>query len=151
MPPAWKPSVNEMSNGRRLVVFADAADANSNVFLLYTPLQADYTSLGSFGNIDSVATTVLPSCGGAQGSCSIEKDGIESKLVSSKTVKGCYVYDYTVKQSGQPTRHLLSLLAIKLEEGRGKSLVTLTAQCVESQHAALSKQFSAIVESWKPA
>ena len=130
-------------------MFTSPEDSNSNVFLLYTPLAPDYTSLGSFGNIDYVATTVLPTCGGDRNSCSLAVDGIEGTMLSSKTVKGSYVYDYIIRQSGQPSRHLLTLFTIKLEAGRGKQLVTLTAQCTEDRHQDLASTFESIIASWK--
>ena len=151
MPGTWKPSTNELTGGRRLVVFADPNDENSNIFLLYTPLAADYTSLGSFGNIDYVANTVLPTCGGDRSSCSLAVDGIEGKLIEQKTVRGSYIYDYTIRQTGQPTRHLLSLFTVKLEAGRGKELVTLTAQCEEGRHKDLAATFDQVITSWKAA
>lgn len=106
----------------------------------------------SFGNIDYVANTVLPACGSDRSSCKLEKDGIEGKLLEQASVRGTYVYDYLIEQtlpSQQPTRHLRTLFTIGLEEGRGKRLVSLTAQCTESKYPELSGIFKQIIDSYK--
>ena len=46
VPQAWSKTEQDLPGGRRLVAMADPQDSNSNVFLLYTPIAADYTSLG---------------------------------------------------------------------------------------------------------
>jgi hypothetical protein len=73
-------------------------------------LAADYTSLGSFGNLDYVATTVLPTCGADRHFCSLANEGIQGELLESASVRGCYVYDYRIEQDRQPTRHLRTLV-----------------------------------------
>ena len=45
----------------RLVVYSSPTDTDTNCFLAYTPTRPDFTSLGSFGNIDYVAATIVPS------------------------------------------------------------------------------------------
>lgn len=39
---------------RQLVAAVDPTDSNLNAFIVFTPIAADYTSLGSFGTIDYV-------------------------------------------------------------------------------------------------
>lgn len=55
-----------------------------------------------------------------------------------------------IEQAAQPTRHLRTLVTVALEEGRGKQLVTLTAQCRESKHAELSQMLAKVIDSYKP-
>jgi hypothetical protein len=142
IPSGWELSENELSGGRKLVAAADPQDPNSNVFILYTPLAPDYTSLGSFGNIDYVANTFLPPK---------ESDGISGRMIEQVAARGSYIYDYVIEQRGNPTRHLRTAVTVALEEGRGKRLVTLTAQCDEARHAQLAPMLKGIIESFKPA
>lgn len=44
-----------------------------------------------------------------------------------------------------------SQFTIQLEEGRGKRLVTLTSQCLESRHAELAPTLKQIIDSYKSA
>jgi len=150
VPSGWAASENELSGGRKLVAFADPGDSDSNIFILWTPLAADYTSLGSFGNINYVSSTFLPTCGSDRSACTLAADGIEGRLLESVAVRGSYVYDYVIEQAAQPTRHLRTLVTVALEEGRGKQLVTLTAQCRESKHAELSQMLAKVIDSYKP-
>ena len=93
VPSGWAASENELSGGRKLVAFADPGDSDSNIFILWTPLAADYTSLGSFGNINYVSSTFLPTCGSDRSACTLAADGIEGRLLESVAVRGSYVYD----------------------------------------------------------
>ena len=142
LPSGWELSENELSGGRKLVAAADPQDTNSNVFILYTPLAPDYTSLGSFGNIDYVASTFLPPAG---------SEGISGRMIEQTALRGAYVYDYVIEQRGNPTRHLRTLVTVALEVGRGKRLVTLTAQCDEAKHQQLAPVLNKVIDSFKGA
>jgi len=62
-PPSWgEPQKQSFPDGRQIVISADPADTDFNVFFATTPIPADYGSLGSFGNLDYVGTTFLPQC-----------------------------------------------------------------------------------------
>jgi hypothetical protein len=74
-------------------------------------------------------------------------DDIEGVMLEQASVKGSFVYDYTIQQQGGPMRHLRSLLAIKAD-GAASVLITLTAQCLEPKHAAVAATFKAIIESY---
>ena len=103
VPTGWTATPSELSDGRRLVLAADPVDESSNVFIAFTPIRPDYSALGSFGNIDYVANTVLPQCGDLSYACSFDKgDNIDAKMLSKETVKGNYMYDYTIQSKGGP-------------------------------------------------
>lgn len=148
LPKDWETQQSELPGGRRLVAAADPNDADFNVFVAYTPLAADYTGLGSFGTIDKVANTILPSCNIVGGECHVETDGIEGKLIDQKAVKGNYIYDYTITQT-TAKRHLRTVFSVQLEEGRGKNIVTLTTQCLEPRYAEVGPAMSKIIDSFK--
>eukprot|EP00965_Chrysotila_dentata_P060723 2011929-Pleurochrysis_carterae.AAC.1 len=59
----WSPEESELSGGRKLLAATDPADTDFNLFVAFTPIRGDYTSLGSFGNIDFVGSTILPQVG----------------------------------------------------------------------------------------
>ena len=82
------------SGARRLIVFVNPKDADENAFVLFSPVQPDYTSLGSFGSIDNVAATVLPPA------------DFPSEMLEMASEKGSYVFDYTITAPGEPKRHL---------------------------------------------
>jgi len=153
VPVGFSTSASDMSGSRSLVVAADPKDADFNVFCAFTPVQADYTGLGSFGTLDSVATTVLPQCAiSGGGRCTLAADGIEGTMLSAATVRNNYEFDYRIDQQvagSLTTRHLRSLWSIKTEEGRGKWLVTLTVQCLEPRYAELAPTMREIIASFK--
>lgn len=148
LPSGYKAEPQELPDGRRLVTATDPDDLDTNVFIAFTPIRPDYSSLGSFGTIDFVASTVLPQCGDLSYGCSFERgDGIDSKMLEQSAFKGNYVYDYTIQQKGGPKRHLRSLFAVKADGG-ASVLVTLTAQCLEPKHDAMKATFKAVLESF---
>ena len=89
----------------------------------------------------------MPQCADPSG-CTLETDGIEGKMLGQEVVKGAYAYDYTIEQTGKTPRHLRTLFAVQTEEGRGRRLVTLTAQCYESKYAELKPLFQKVLESY---
>jgi hypothetical protein len=147
VPESWELSENELQGGRRLVAAVDPSDNDLNAFVAFTPIQADYPSLGSFGTIDYVAGTILPECNKAL--CTLDTDGVEGKMLEQAVVRGNYIFDYTIATSGQPTRHLRTVFSIQTEEGRGKALITLTAQCLQSKHTAAQETLKAVCDSFK--
>lgn len=148
VPAGWKPTPNQLEDGRRLVLATDPSDESTNIFIAFTPIRPDYTSLGSFGTIDFVANTVLPQCGDISYPCSFEKgDKIEAKMLEQSTVGGNYVYDYTIQEKGGPVRHLRSLFTVKTDGGAG-ILVGLTAQCLELNYAGKSALFKEVLKSY---
>jgi len=145
----WEATPNELADGRRLVLASDPSNSDTNIFIAFTPIRPDYSSLGSFGNIDYVASTVIPSCG-QNGACRFANgDAIEGRMIASSVRKGNYVYDYTIEQKNGPTRHLLSLFTVQADAG-ASILVSLTAQCLDSNYAELAPTFNAVIESYKP-
>lgn len=195
IPAGWEATPNELADGRRLVLASDPSNSDTNIFIAFTPIRPDYSSLGSFGNIDYVASTVIPSCG-QNGACRFANgDAIEGRMIASSVRKGNYVYDYTIEQKNGPTsrattlepparapgptacnpdvpppdccdpslicehgplsvlpsrrRHLLSLFTVQADAG-ASILVSLTAQCLDSNYAELAPTFNAVIESYKP-
>ncbi len=148
LPDGFVATPQELADGRRLVTAADPKDDDTNVFIAFTPIRPDYSSLGSFGTIDFVGNTLLPQCGDLSYGCSFQRgDMIDGKMLAKETFKGNYVYDYTIEQKGGPKRHLRSIFAIKADAG-ASVLVTLTAQCLEARHADLAPTFKAVIESY---
>ncbi len=137
------PQAQQLADGRRLLVSVDPAKPDFNVFYLRTPIQPDYNSLGSFGSLDYVGGTLLPQC--PTRICGLESDGIAGRMIEQQAVKGNYVYDYVIQQTGQPDRHLRTVMAIV----PGRALLTLTAQCADSDYAQLAKTLRAVVESFE--
>jgi hypothetical protein len=147
LPEGYVMKPQELADGRRLVTATDPNDDTTNVFIAFTPIRPDYSSLGSFGTIDFVGSTLLPQCG-SNGACAFASgDDIEGVMLEQASVKGSFVYDYTIQQQGGPMRHLRSLFAIKAD-GAASVLITLTAQCLEPKHAAVAATFKAIIESY---
>lgn len=149
-PTGWPVTEQELQGSRYLYIATDPAEPDSaNVVLTFQPLGADYTSLGSFGTQQLVGNSLMPQCADASGGgCTLETDGIEGKMIGQSVVKGAYAYDYTIEQTGQKPRHLRTLFAVQTEEGRGRRLVTLTAQCYESKYAELKPLFEKVLESY---
>jgi len=149
VPAGWTAVPNQLADGRRLVVASDPKDASNNVFIAFTPIRPDYSSLGSFGTIDFVANTVLPQCGDLSYACSFKQgDDIDAKMLSQSTIKGNYVYDYSIEIKGGPKRRLQSLFTVQADGG-SSILVGLSAQSLDSNYGALASTFKDVINSYK--
>lgn len=84
-------------------------------------------------------------------STSLDVEGVVGKMLEQSTVGSTYLYDYVITQKYQPERHLRTVFSVETEEGRGKWLVTMTAQCLQSDYAAAKPLLEAIVKSFKAA
>jgi hypothetical protein len=149
LPSGWTAVPQNLPDGRRLVLATDPSDEtkNTNVFLAFTPTRPDYSSLGSFGNIDYVASTLIPQCGA--GTCSIKNgDEQEGVMLKKETVKGYYSFDYQISQRNGATRRLQSLFTVK-EDGASSILISLTAQCLEDRYDTVAENFKGVLGSFK--
>lgn len=140
VPKAWERTDTTIGTNnldpRRIVVFKDP-NSQANVFIAYTPVQPDFTTLGAFGSILDVAKTIVP-----------KGRGVESKLLKYEGRKGAYYYDYVIQPDGQPKRHLTTLFALITISGTGECLATYTTSCLEDQWAALEPVYEKITNSF---
>eukprot|EP00617_Octactis_speculum_P002961 CAMPEP_0185770660 /NCGR_PEP_ID=MMETSP1174-20130828/60389_1 /TAXON_ID=35687 /ORGANISM="Dictyocha speculum, Strain CCMP1381" /LENGTH=221 /DNA_ID=CAMNT_0028456193 /DNA_START=167 /DNA_END=832 /DNA_ORIENTATION=+ len=145
VPSGWQKTETNLSGDRKLVVYVDPKDDNTNAFVLFTPIAADYTSLGSFGNIDYVSRIVVPpQTKGFDGSA-LEK----TNLIEAKQAKGNYFFEYTIQPDDtQPNRHFFTYWSVV----PGECLVTFSAQSTEElfqTSEATRKLLKSSAESFK--
>ena len=104
VPSAWVKSEQSLPDRRKIVLFVDpvtgvegsGGDDKTLLFAAYTPVRDDFTSLGSFGSVESVGQmTILP-----KGSVAMEET--ESVMISAESKKNAYIFDYTCKVPDQP-------------------------------------------------
>jgi hypothetical protein len=56
VPTGWEQSVQSLPDRRRIVLYIKpGSDQKTLFFIAYTPVRADFTSLGSFGSVDAVS------------------------------------------------------------------------------------------------
>lgn len=147
LPAGWTESVQTLPDRRKIVLYIKPdSDQKTLIFLAYTPVRDDYTSLGSFGSVDEVAeATILPK-GAVAG-----KEGVESKMLSADAKKQSYMFDYVSTVPPQPTTHFRTIFTLKqaVTGGYGNVLVTITAQAPESDYSSVKPLFDKIVESYQ--
>mmetsp|Transcript_18906 Transcript_18906/g.41195 ORF Transcript_18906/g.41195 Transcript_18906/m.41195 type:complete len:259 (-) Transcript_18906:116-892(-) len=148
VPKSWTASTQSLPDRRKMKLYIDPStsekDDKTLLFLAYTPVRDDFTSLGSFGSVDEVAqATILPK-GEMMG------ESTTSKLLSAESKKNAYFFDYTAKVPGQPERHFRTIftLAQGATGGAGANLVTITAQSPESRYSDVKSTFDAIIDSY---
>lgn len=147
-PTNWERSENSLPDRRRIVLFMDKSDSSQEkdlMFIAYTPVRDDFTSLSSMGTVDQVGQmTILPKG---------ELAGVESdnKMLSAVSQKNSYYFDYVSKIPGQPKRHFRTIfsLAQGATGGAGAVLVTITAQTTEDRYLSLQKGFDEIIDSYE--
>ena len=148
VPKSWTKSSQSLPDRRKIDLYFDESAPPSEdktlLFLAYTPVRDDFTSLGSFGSVDEVAqSTILPKG-------EIMGEATTSKLIAAESKLNAYFFDYSAKVPGQPERHFRSIFTLKVGAtgGAGANLVTITAQCPESRYAEMKPTFDAIMDSY---
>mmetsp|Transcript_18540 Transcript_18540/g.55129 ORF Transcript_18540/g.55129 Transcript_18540/m.55129 type:complete len:215 (-) Transcript_18540:18-662(-) len=136
VPDAWVKLSGDPGGGRRLELYADPANSDTNAFALITPVRGDYTGLGSFGSVEVVQATVMPPA-----------DDISYEVIRTEAPGGRYVYEYTVSVPDQPKRHLTTVFMVQQD-----CIVTFNAQAKQSDYSpAVAKVLQESVKSFKTA
>ena len=161
VPSEWKKTTQTLSGRRKATFFTQESEQiDTLMYIAYTPIRDDFTSLASFGSVDAVAqATILPK--GELGGTSDE-----SKMLSAESKKNAYYFDYTSTPvvaveagsgSGAMTRQLSPVhfrtifTLLPLKSGAGSTLVTITLQTNEEKYAVLKGVFDEIVDSFERA
>lgn len=146
IPSAWEKSEQSLPDRRNIDFFVDPLGSSETlVFIAYTPVRDDFTSLGSFGSVDQVGQmTILPK-GRIAG---IENN--ESVMLSAESKRNAYFFDYTVTVDEQIKRHFRSIFYLSAggTGGAGSVLVTLTAQTPQSRYDEMKPIFDQIMDSF---
>lgn len=120
------------------------AEDKNLIFVAYTPIRDDFTSLASFGSVDQIAQqTILP-----KGALAGEKT--DNQMLTTESKGDAYFFDYISQSDGQPKRHFRTIfsLAPGATGGAGSVLVSITAQTLESNYADLKPLFDDVVKSY---
>lgn len=145
VPADWSESVRALNDRRTIRFWMDPTDSQTFVFIAYTPVRDDFTSLGSFGSVETVADqTILPK-GELMGVQS------ESKMLSATSEKQAYVFDYQQSVPGvQPMTHFRTIFTLQggATGGAGSVLVTITAQTPEARYETVKPVFDDVINSY---
>jgi hypothetical protein len=148
IPSGWEKSEQTLPGRRKIVLYIKPdSDQKTLVFLAFTPVRADFTSIASFGSAEEVGyTTILPKSDIAV------REGVESKMLSAVSKKSAYYFDYYQVVPSQPKTHfrtIFSLAGSGTTNMAGSILVTITAQTLESDYESMKPLFDEIIGSFK--
>jgi len=147
LPSAWPMTEQELFDRRKLLVWTDPNDAATAVFIAYTPVRDDFTSLNSFGSVDQVAAqTIMP-----KGKIMDENSEISAKMLNAESKKQAYMFDYTQTVAAQqPEVHFRTIFTLQqgATGGAGAVLVTITAQTPETNYNNVKSTLDAIIDSY---
>lgn len=147
IPTAWQSTEQTLADRRKILVWTDAANAATSLFIAYTSVRDDFTSLGSFGSVDQVAAqTILP-----KGKLMDETSEVSATMLSAVSTKQAYIFDYTQKVgTAQPETHFRTVFVLRqgATGGAGAVLVTITAQTPEATYSTVKPTLDAIIESY---
>jgi len=147
IPSEWAMSENTLPDRRKIILYFKP-DSNQKIllFIAYTPVRDDFTSLGSFGSVDEVGqSTILPKSEVAG------IDGVKSNMISAVSNKQAYFFDYVQTVPPQPETHFRSIfsLANGATGGAGSVLVTITVQSPEADYDSMKPLFTKILDSYQ--
>lgn len=148
VPSEWSYSEQNMPypDRRTIKFWTDPTDSNTFLFIAYTPLRDDFTSLGSFGSVDQVAyQTILPKG-------KLAGENVEASMLSASSAKQAYFFDYKqLVPNIQPETHFRTIFTLQqgATGGAGAVLVSITAQTTEKRYQEeLKDMFDSIITSY---
>jgi hypothetical protein len=129
VPSDWTKSEQTLPDRRTILLWSDPVDATTFVFIAFTAVRDDYTSLSSFGSVDQVAAqTILPKGKIAGGD-------VESAMLSAVSKKQAYFFDYTQVVPGvQPPTHVGTIFTLAQGTTGAPVLATVTVQTPEERY-----------------
>lgn len=147
VPSDWTKQEQTLADRRTIIVWTDPKDPKTALFIAYTPIRDDFTSLSSFGSVDVVAAqTILPK--GEIGG----NEGVTAKMLNAESKKNAYIFDYMQAiENVQPPTHFRTIftLAQGATGGAGAVLVTITLQTPEEKYAGETKAlFDSMIDSY---
>ncbi|PWA79718.1 psbP family [Artemisia annua] len=144
IPQDWLVGGGEGNGFKSVTAFYPSEASNSNVSIVITGLGADFTKLESFGKVDAFAENLVS---GLDRSWQ-RPPGVSAKLIDSKSTKGMYYLEYTLKNPGESERHLVSVLGIA-NNGWYNRLYTLTGQYMDDESEKYRSKIEKAVASFK--
>jgi hypothetical protein len=156
VPNSWQQKEFQLPDRRKIVLFT--ADNEENVpekektvmFIAYTPVRDDYTSLSAFGTVEQVGQmTILPKGGVLP--LDSEEQQPESKLLEATSRQNTYLFDYLIKIPGDLSvihHRALFYLAQGATGGAGSILVTLNLQIPEEKYRVLKPKIDLMFNSF---
>jgi len=146
VPSQWTKQTQELPDRRCIVIWTDPNDPKTALFIAYTPVRDDFTSLSSFGSVDVVASqTILPK-GELAGNV-----GVKAKMLTAQSMKNAYIFDYVQEiENVQPETHFRTIFTLQqgATGGAGAVLVTITLQTPEANYEKVKPLFDDIINSY---
>jgi len=145
VPANWAQSTQTLADRRYIQMWTDPDDVNTLLFIAYTPVRDDFTSLSSFGSVEQVAEqTILPKG-------KIAGFDVESKMLATASKNQAYYFDYVQEVPNvQPQTHVRAIFALAqgATGGAGAVLVTVTGQAPEARYGTVKSIFDHAVDSY---
>jgi hypothetical protein len=147
VPASWTFSEQTLPDRRKISLWKDPDDQSGQtvVFVAYTPVRDDFTSITSFGSVEQVAAqTILPKG-------QLAGVDVSSELLSASAKNQAYYFDYTQSVPDlQPLTHVRAIFSLQqgATGGAGAVLVTVTAQAPEELYQRKKDMFDRIVNSY---
>lgn len=136
----WTRTDTTLNGMRELVVFVkDGTEGDVNISMVSTPIGGDYKKLTSFGTMDTVLNTLVPSD---------KKSGVIGEVIAAdlNTKMNAYVCEYTITPgTGKEKRHLLTVFSLQ----PGRFIITLTAQTKEDNWENNSPLLRRVADSYR--
>ena len=104
-PSNWEYKEGSLSSERTVVAFVDPSDIDTSVSVAFNPIPADFSRLTSFGTRETLKSNLLP-----------RGEGVTTETIKEAVKGENYFLEYTVSAPDAPTRHVLSIFALRPAE-----------------------------------
>ncbi|KAL6646154.1 hypothetical protein ACP70R_017762 [Stipagrostis hirtigluma subsp. patula] len=144
IPQGWLIGAGEASGIKSVTAFYPEQAADSNVSVVITGIGPDFTSLKSFGDVDSFAENLV---NGLDRSWQ-RPPGLVAKLIDSRAANGLYYVEYTLQNPGERRRHILSAIGMAFN-GWYNRLYTVTGQYIDDESDKYRPEIEKAVKSFR--
>eukprot|EP01031_Cornospumella_fuschlensis_P031765 gene31765-38394_t len=131
-PSAWIRNDGQISGRRAVTAFVDPNHADTSVSIVYSPIAADFTKLGSLGGKDALRLYLVP-----------QGNGVTAEVLDERTSGDTYFVEYLLSTPSFQNRHIQSILALRPSE----AIVGLTVQVPEDVFQVEKDTINAISKS----
>jgi hypothetical protein len=104
-PSSWQEASGRLSGDRTITAFVDPVDQTTSASIVFTPIPADFSKLGSFGGPDSLRSFILP-----------RGDNVETSVVSENIKGDKYTLEYIISSPELLQQHVTSVFALRSQE-----------------------------------
>lgn len=140
---------------QRIIAWFPPGNPNANLAITIKTSSADFTSLGSFGTAQDFGENIVSEMDRSylfRGRFQQQSSPpvTTAKLIDARERDGCYIIQYSTSKQGEPTRMIVSAVALGNAPNGIRRFFTVNGSWTEEENERYGNVLKNVVESFKP-